>query len=202
MTVPVFCRGCCTCSTSPQPAPPPGLQQLRTWAAEPLLGSVRQTINTPAESECRYLHNQSDGGRCLGNIPLNVKVCQDRFVMLWRKKKTYTHQTNPKGAVKWGAHPCCCLTHLLCLRSGPNRGHYITIVKSHGFWLLFDDDIVEVRNQHYELLGSHQSIIQNQHGCRSQPYNKMKGNWLEFHTYVSNWGLFALSHAVAEAVLL
>uniref|UniRef100_A0A8C9EJH7 Ubiquitin carboxyl-terminal hydrolase 46 n=1 Tax=Pavo cristatus TaxID=9049 RepID=A0A8C9EJH7_PAVCR len=28
--------------------------------------------------------------------------------------------------------------------SGPNRGHYITIVKSHGFWLLFDDDIVEV----------------------------------------------------------
>ena len=28
--------------------------------------------------------------------------------------------------------------------SGPNRGHYISIVKSHGFWLLFDDDIVEV----------------------------------------------------------
>uniref|UniRef100_A0A672T3F1 Ubiquitin carboxyl-terminal hydrolase 12-like n=1 Tax=Sinocyclocheilus grahami TaxID=75366 RepID=A0A672T3F1_SINGR len=27
--------------------------------------------------------------------------------------------------------------------SGPNRGHYITIVKSHDFWLLFDDDIVE-----------------------------------------------------------
>lgn len=30
--------------------------------------------------------------------------------------------------------------------SGPNRGHYITIVKSHGFWLLFDDDMVEVCN--------------------------------------------------------
>ena len=28
--------------------------------------------------------------------------------------------------------------------SGPNRGHYISIVKSHGFWLLFDDDVVEV----------------------------------------------------------
>lgn len=28
--------------------------------------------------------------------------------------------------------------------SGPNRGHYIAIVKSHDFWLLFDDDIVEV----------------------------------------------------------
>lgn len=26
---------------------------------------------------------------------------------------------------------------------GPNRGHYITIVKSFGFWLLFDDDIVD-----------------------------------------------------------
>lgn len=28
--------------------------------------------------------------------------------------------------------------------SGPNRGHYISIVKSHGLWLLFDDDIVDV----------------------------------------------------------
>ncbi|XP_053208335.1 ubiquitin carboxyl-terminal hydrolase 46-like [Panonychus citri] len=26
---------------------------------------------------------------------------------------------------------------------GPNRGHYITIVKSFGFWLLFDDELVE-----------------------------------------------------------
>lgn len=35
------------------------------------------------------------------------------------------------------------VTVCLCFLSGPNRGHYITIVKSHGFWLLFDDDIVE-----------------------------------------------------------
>ena len=28
--------------------------------------------------------------------------------------------------------------------STPNRGHYITVVKSHAFWLLFDDDIVDV----------------------------------------------------------
>ncbi|VDM19761.1 unnamed protein product [Wuchereria bancrofti] len=27
--------------------------------------------------------------------------------------------------------------------STPNRGHYITLVKSHNFWLLFDDDIVD-----------------------------------------------------------
>ncbi|CAI8046772.1 Ubiquitin carboxyl-terminal hydrolase 46 [Geodia barretti] len=32
--------------------------------------------------------------------------------------------------------------------SGPNRGHYITIVKSHGFWLLYDDDIVEEIEPH------------------------------------------------------
>uniref|UniRef100_A0A0K0D6X3 ubiquitinyl hydrolase 1 n=1 Tax=Angiostrongylus cantonensis TaxID=6313 RepID=A0A0K0D6X3_ANGCA len=25
----------------------------------------------------------------------------------------------------------------------PNRGHYITVVKSNSFWLLFDDDIVD-----------------------------------------------------------
>ena len=30
--------------------------------------------------------------------------------------------------------------------SGPNRGHYISIVKSCGFWLIFDDDIVDVSN--------------------------------------------------------
>ena len=28
--------------------------------------------------------------------------------------------------------------------SGPNRGHYISIVKSAGFWLVFDDDLVDV----------------------------------------------------------
>lgn len=36
--------------------------------------------------------------------------------------------------------------------SGPNRGHYISIVKSHGFWLLFDDDMVDVsHNLHYNI---------------------------------------------------
>lgn len=40
---------------------------------------------------------------------------------------------------------CYCLCSFLILfYSGPNRGHYIAIVKSHDFWLLFDDDIVEV----------------------------------------------------------
>lgn len=40
---------------------------------------------------------------------------------------------------------CCDLnSSLIVFYSGPNRGHYIAIVKSHDFWLLFDDDIVEV----------------------------------------------------------
>uniref|UniRef100_A0A0D9RBI4 ubiquitinyl hydrolase 1 n=1 Tax=Chlorocebus sabaeus TaxID=60711 RepID=A0A0D9RBI4_CHLSB len=30
-----------------------------------------------------------------------------------------------------------------CGSIGPNRGHYIATVKSHDFWLLFDDDIAE-----------------------------------------------------------
>ena len=36
--------------------------------------------------------------------------------------------------------------------SGPNRGHYISIVKSHGFWLLFDDDMVDVRTFKVEFI--------------------------------------------------
>lgn len=31
--------------------------------------------------------------------------------------------------------------------SGPNRGHYISIVKSYDFWLLFDDDIIDKIDQ-------------------------------------------------------
>lgn len=29
-----------------------------------------------------------------------------------------------------------------------NRGHYVSIVKSDGFWLLFDDDVVDVSTVH------------------------------------------------------
>ncbi|GAA56635.1 ubiquitin carboxyl-terminal hydrolase 12/46 [Clonorchis sinensis] len=32
--------------------------------------------------------------------------------------------------------------------SGPNRGHYVTLVKSHGLWLLFDDEVVD---KHHKL---------------------------------------------------
>lgn len=47
--------------------------------------------------------------------------------------------------------------------SGPNRGHYISIVKSHDLWLLFDDDVVEkIEPQAFEefyglTIGGHKS---------------------------------------------
>lgn len=47
---------------------------------------------------------------------------------------------------------------VLFLLSGPNRGHYIAIVKSHDFWLLFDDDIVEVSEFIFLLLCLHSKI--------------------------------------------
>jgi ubiquitin C-terminal hydrolase len=33
--------------------------------------------------------------------------------------------------------------------SSLNRGHYISIVKSEDIWILFDDDIVDVRTYHF-----------------------------------------------------
>ena len=42
--------------------------------------------------------------------------------------------------------------------SGPNRGHYISIVKSCGLWLIFDDDIVDVSFVAIDLFGTSPSI--------------------------------------------
>ena len=37
--------------------------------------------------------------------------------------------------------------HISIIISGPTRGHYITIVKSHNRWLSFDDEYVEVTSE-------------------------------------------------------
>lgn len=68
-----------------------------------------------------------------------------------------------------GSDPALGGTRVLSLQSflsgsGPNRGHYITIVKSHGFWLLFDDDIVEVgvlrgASEHEGCIGSSWGVL-------------------------------------------
>ena len=39
-------------------------------------------------------------------------------------------------------HPLTVLAYFLC--SSPHQGHYITLVKNGGYWIIFDDDIVEV----------------------------------------------------------
>lgn len=48
-----------------------------------------------------------------------------------------------KSCYSFEEHSVSVTWNLALSTGGPNRGHYITIVKSHGFWLLFDDDIVE-----------------------------------------------------------
>uniref|UniRef100_A0A8D2F2C5 ubiquitinyl hydrolase 1 n=1 Tax=Theropithecus gelada TaxID=9565 RepID=A0A8D2F2C5_THEGE len=47
--------------------------------------------------------------------------------------------TNPDRMYSLVAVVVHCGTYFI----GPNRGHYIATVKSHDFWLLFDDDIAE-----------------------------------------------------------
>ena len=66
--------------------------------------------------------------------------------------------------------------------SGPNRGHYISIVKSHGLWLLFDDDIVDVSivnlyvlqvNVHHCTLKTHH-IHSNKHPGHLENWSVLK----------------------------
>lgn len=35
--------------------------------------------------------------------------------------------------------------------SGPHHGHYVTIIKSNGQWMLFDDDEVTVSNNNNNI---------------------------------------------------
>ncbi|XP_031554546.1 ubiquitin carboxyl-terminal hydrolase 46-like [Actinia tenebrosa] len=56
--------------------------------------------------------------------------------------------------------------------SGPNRGHYITIVKSNGFWLLFDDDIVEKIEPH---------TIEDFYGLTSDIHKSSESGYILFY---------------------
>lgn len=56
--------------------------------------------------------------------------------------------------------------------SGPNRGHYISIVRSHGFWLLFDDDMVDVSAVYYE---EHEEIYFNCNITNSLAFTENRG---------------------------
>ena len=54
-----------------------------------------------------------------------------------------------------------------------NRGHYISLVKSHGLWLLFDDDNVDVSIYYFRT----QVVLlwEQQYGVYSQPTSQ--ANW-------------------------
>eukprot|EP01119_Soliformovum_irregulare_P011120 TRINITY_DN2764_c0_g1_i1.p1 TRINITY_DN2764_c0_g1~~TRINITY_DN2764_c0_g1_i1.p1 ORF type:complete len:162 (-),score=21.94 TRINITY_DN2764_c0_g1_i1:19-504(-) len=50
--------------------------------------------------------------------------------------------------------------------SGPNQGHYVAIIKSHGRWILFDDDAIELINEEqirevFGLTADMQSLLGN-----------------------------------------
>ncbi|RZF38646.1 hypothetical protein LSTR_LSTR003452 [Laodelphax striatellus] len=56
--------------------------------------------------------------------------------------------------------------------SGPNRGHYISIVKSHDFWLLFDDDMVDKIEQ---------SAIEDFYGLTSDVQKSSETGYILFY---------------------
>uniref|UniRef100_A0A7I4YE52 ubiquitinyl hydrolase 1 n=1 Tax=Haemonchus contortus TaxID=6289 RepID=A0A7I4YE52_HAECO len=53
----------------------------------------------------------------------------------------------------------------------PNRGHYITIVKSNSFWLLFDDDIVDKMDI---------SSMEDFFGCRTEDCRRTRNRLIFF----------------------
>jgi len=65
--------------------------------------------------------------------------------------------------------------------SGPNRGHYISIVKSHGIWLLFDDDIVD-RIDPSTIQDFYGITTDNQHNPQKQPSSSESGYILFYQT--------------------
>lgn len=77
-----------------------------------------------------------------------------KFYFLQEKKNPTTHFSELYLYI-W----ICCNVYsfFIVFYSGPNRGHYIAIVKSHDFWLLFDDDIVEVSFVWYWIFFSYLS---------------------------------------------
>lgn len=78
----------------------------------------------------------------------NINICFDSIV--WRDRRCWSAiwavgLCDPYRKVRIGK--CSTATHtvpLFCARSGPHHGHYVTVIKSNGQWMLFDDDEVTV----------------------------------------------------------
>lgn len=56
--------------------------------------------------------------------------------------------------------------------SGPNQGHYVSLIKSHGQWLLFDDDCVEPKDE---------SEIQSVYGITQESTQSTEAGYILFY---------------------
>mmetsp|Transcript_7442 Transcript_7442/g.22625 ORF Transcript_7442/g.22625 Transcript_7442/m.22625 type:complete len:440 (+) Transcript_7442:329-1648(+) len=63
--------------------------------------------------------------------------------------------------------------------SGPNHGHYVSLIKSHGHWLLFDDDCVEPKDE---------SELQTVFGCTQEISTSTESGYILFYESVSSNG--------------
>lgn len=61
--------------------------------------------------------------------------------------------------------------------SGPNQGHYVSLIKSHGQWLLFDDDCVEPKDE---------SEIQSVYGITQESTQSTEAGYILFYEQSSN----------------
>lgn len=68
--------------------------------------------------------------------------------------------------------------------SSLNRGHYISIVKSDGFWLLFDDDIVDVSVETHTHTHTWNKILSNEIDWRNNVDYNISPELLKMSGYV------------------
>lgn len=61
--------------------------------------------------------------------------------------------------------------------SGPNQGHYVSLIKSHGQWLLFDDDCVEPKDE---------SEIQSVYGITQESTQSTEAGYILFYEQISS----------------
>ena len=60
--------------------------------------------------------------------------------------------------------------------SGPNQGHYVSLIKSHGQWLLFDDETVEAKDE---------SEIQSVYGVTQDNAQSTEAGYILFYEQVT-----------------
>lgn len=61
--------------------------------------------------------------------------------------------------------------------SGPNQGHYVSLIKSHGQWLMFDDDCVEPKDE---------SELQNVFGITQDSSQSTEAGYILFYEQISS----------------